>query len=164
VVVPVSTGLSVSILLSLFVVSCGDSLLWFMSPVVPDFWFSCSFGPLALVLETHSCCLCRYRPDFQFSCSCRFSLLLFAVFRNRADSHVLIQFTPALRVRPLVTPADIPQISFKVRIFVGSLLRIIVPQLRILLRWDSSPIYRSYAPVLTSVVVKPVGSISCICC
>jgi hypothetical protein len=63
-------------------------------PVVPDFvsvllvrfiWFSCSFH----------------------------SVLLFAVFWNRADSHVLIQFTPALRVRSLVTPADAPQINLR---------------------------------------------------
>jgi hypothetical protein len=41
--VPVSSGLSVSILLLLFVVSCDDSLLLFVLPVVPGFQFSCSF-------------------------------------------------------------------------------------------------------------------------
>jgi hypothetical protein len=38
----------------------------------------------------------------------------------------------------------------------------VVVGLFFVLRWDSSPFHQSHPPVLTVVVVKPVGSTSCI--
>jgi hypothetical protein len=79
VVLPVSTGLSVHF--GFLVRCCCRSLLWRLTPmmaavVAGDTGLSvlaslvCRFSlPLlsVVVVETHSCCLCRYRPDFRFS-------------------------------------------------------------------------------------------------
>jgi hypothetical protein len=120
---------------------CGDSLLWFMLPVlvVPDF---------VLVLLTlvpavgsrYSCLLYFGIPRTPMFSFCDARLHLFNLLRSgnamSRPSTVAGLFLFSLSCQPWH--------SCSLRIFVGSLLRIVVPHLRILLllRWDSSPIYR----------------------
>jgi hypothetical protein len=83
------------------------------------------------------------------------------VVQNPTDGHLTLSVVS----RSTVLPWTSILISSWL-IVLRSMLRpsVVVAGLFFVLRWDSSPFHQSHPPVITVVVVKPVGSISCISC